>query len=52
MSSLVSQGLDSESDKDDGDGSNGYFTETSFHSRKITEVLSASGDDAKLLGER
>ena len=25
--------------------------ETSFHLRKITEVLAASGDDAKLVGE-
>ena len=51
MLSLVSQGLDSESDEDDGDSSNSYFTETSFHLRKIIEVPSASGDDAKLLGK-
>ena len=41
-------GHNSESDGEDSDP---YFTETSFHLRKITEVPAASGDDAKLVGE-
>ena len=43
-----SQGHDSESDEDDSDQ---YFSETSFHLRKITEALVAGGDDTKLVGE-
>ena len=39
---------DSESDEDD---SNQYFSETSFHLRKITEAPVAVGDNAKLVGE-
>ena len=41
-------GYDSESDGKDSDP---YFTETSFHLRKITEAPVVSGDDAKLVGE-
>ena len=41
-------GHDSESDGEDSDP---YFTETSFHLRKITEVPVVSGDKAKLVGE-
>ena len=46
--------LDSQGDHDsesDGEDSNPYFTETSFHLRKITEVPAVSGDEAKLVGE-
>ena len=46
---LYLQGHDSQSD--DANDSNQYFTETSFHLRKITEALVAAGDDAKLVGE-
>ena len=46
---MDSQGShNSESDDEDSDP---YFTETSFHLRKITEVLAAGGDDAKLVEE-
>ena len=41
-------GHNSESDDED---SNPYFTETSFHLRKITEAPAAGGDDTKLVGE-
>ena len=41
-------GHDSESDGEDSDP---YFTETSFHVRKITEAPAVSGDDAKLVRE-
>ena len=46
---LYLQGHNSQSD--DANDSNQYFTETSFHLRKITEALVAAGDDAKLVGE-
>ena len=46
---MYSQGHDSESDE--ADDRDRYFTETSFHLRKITEALVAVGDDAKLVRE-
>ena len=46
---LDSQGHDSKSD--DTNNSNRYFTETSFHLRKITEAPVAAGNDMKLVGE-
>ena len=46
---LYSQGHDCESDE--ADDRDRYFTETSFHLRKITEALVAVGDDAKLVRE-
>ena len=46
---LDSQGHDSESD--DGNDSNPYFTEISFHLRKITEAPVETGDNAKLVSK-
>ena len=46
---LDSQGHDSQSD--DANDSEQYFTETSFHLRKITEAPVAAGDDGQLVGE-
>ena len=46
---MDSQGHGSQSD--DANNSDRYFTDVSFHLRKITEALVAAGDDAKLVGE-
>ena len=43
------QGHDSQSD--DANNNNRYFTETSFHLRKITEAPVAAGNDVKLVRE-
>ena len=43
------QGHNSQSD--DANDSDPYFTEVSFHLRKITEASVAAGNDAKLVGE-
>ena len=46
---MDSQGHDNESD--DGNNSDPYFTDVSFHLRKITEALVATGNDTKLVSE-
>ena len=39
------------SETDDGNDSDPYFTDVSFHLRKITEAPVATGNDAKLVRE-
>ena len=46
---MDSQGHDSQSD--DTNNSDPYFTEVSFHLRKITEAPVAAGNDAQLVRE-